>query len=178
MSEIRPAEARDLDEIMLLLSQARAAIARLGIDQWQDGYPEREQIRADIEAGAGVAFVREGRVAGYMALQTAPEPVYARIDGAWRCAGPYLTVHRMAIADGFRGGGLSVEMLNCALERAKSAGMRSVRADTHRGNRAMRRLLEKCGYAHCGEVRYEVTAGDPIRAAYELPISGKESTRI
>lgn len=114
MSEIRPAEARDLDEIMLLLSQARAAIARLGIDQWQDGYPEREQIRADIEAGAGVAFVREGRVAGYMALQTAPEPVYARIDGAWRCAGPYLTVHRMAIADGFRGGGLSVEMLNCA----------------------------------------------------------------
>ena len=43
----------------------------------------------------------------------------------------------------------------------------SVRADTHRGNLAMRGLMRKCGYALCGEVRYDVTAGDPIRVAYE-----------
>ena len=41
MIRIRLAEARDMEALDALFSHARAAIARLGIDQWQDGYPER-----------------------------------------------------------------------------------------------------------------------------------------
>jgi len=164
----RPAEMRDFDSIMTLIAHARAAIRSLGIDQWQDGYPEPEVIAGDIEKGIGRVFEAEGRIAGYMVPLSDPEPIYDRLDGHWLSEGrPYLTVHRMAIDDGYRGTGLSVKMFAYAEGLAREKGLASVRADTHRGNIAMRRLLDKCGFAYCGEVSYPVTAGDPIRVAYE-----------
>ena len=163
----RRAESRDRDAILAVVGHARAAIRALGIDQWQDGYPELEVIAADIAAGIGHVFEADGRVAGYLALSDAPENVYERIDGAWRTGGPYLTVHRMCIDDGFRGTGLSAQMLAFAEETARKKGLASLRADTHRGNIVMQKLLQRCGLERCGEVVYPVTAGDPIRIAYE-----------
>jgi len=164
----RRAEMRDLSTIIETVAQARAAIATLGIDQWQDGYPEPEVLEDDIRRGVGIVFESDGCIAGYMVALCEPEPIYDSIDGAWRTQGNrYLTVHRVAIGNSFRRTGLGKAMLGWAEEYARECGMISVRADTHRGNRAMRGLLEKIGYAYCGDVIYEVTAGDPLRVAYE-----------
>ena len=172
----RTATPRDLDAILAVVDHARAAIRALGIDQWQDGYPEPEVIEADITSGIGHVFEADGRVAGYLALSDVPEAVYARIDGAWLTDGPYLTVHRMCIDDGFRGTGLSARMLAFAEETARAKGLASLRADTHRGNIVMQKLLQRCGLQRCGEVVYTVTAGDPIRIAYEKRIAAPEET--
>ena len=176
MTASRRAEPRDRSAILSAIAHARAAIRALGIDQWQDGYPEPEVIDADIAAGIGYVFEADGQIAGYMVLTDAPEAVYARIDGAWSCAAPYLTVHRMCIDDGFRGTGLSGKMLALAEETARERGLGSVRADTHRGNIVMRKLLERSGFVDCGTVEYEVTAGDPIRVAYEKRITARRET--
>ena len=167
----RPAEPRDLEAINSLIAHARAAIASLGIDQWQDGYPEPELIAADIRSGIGRVFEVDGCIAAYMVPLADPEPVYDSIDGAWiNTDVPYLTVHRMAIDDAYRGTGLSRQMFAWAECYAREKNLASVRVDTHRGNVRMRRLLEKCSFGYCGEVVYEVTAGDPIRVAYEKKI--------
>ena len=168
MIQARPAEMRDLNDIITLISHARAAIARLGIDQWQDGYPEPEVLCADIASGIGYVFETDGKIAGYMVPLADPEPIYQQLQDEWLQNGaPYLTIHRMAIDDGFRGTGLSMEMFAFAEGLAREKGLVSVRADTHTGNLAMRGLLAKCGYSYCGDVSYPVTAGDPIRVAYE-----------
>ena len=159
-----------------MIKHARAAIRALGIDPWQDGYPEPEVIESDIASGIGHVFEADGRIAGYLALAGEPEAVYERIDGAWLTAGPYLTVHRMCIDDGFRGTGLSAEMFAFAEESARARGIESVRVDTHRGNVVMQRLLQKRGFQRCGEVAYPVTAGDPIRIAYEKRIEPQGET--
>ena len=172
----RRAESRDLDAIVAVVAHARAAIRALGIDQWQDGYPEPEIIAADIAVGIGRVFEIDGRVAGYLALADGIEPVYKHIDGAWLTEGSYLTVHRMCVDDSFRGTGLSVRMLALAEETARASGLASVRADTHRGNIVMQKLLQKCGFQRCGEVAYPVSAGDPIRIAYEKRISSPGET--
>lgn len=164
----RPAEMRDHASIMTLISHARAAIARLGIDQWQDGYPEPEVIESDIAKGIGWVFEAEGRIAGYMVPLADPEPIYEQLDEQWlQNSAPYLTIHRMAIDDGFRGTGLSMQMFAFAESLAREKELASMRADTHTGNLAMRRLLDKCGFTYCGDVRYPVAAGDPIRVSYE-----------
>lgn len=174
MTFARPALKRDLPAILSLIDHARAAIRSLGIDQWQDGYPEPELIESDIERGIGYVFEADGRVAGYMVPLADHEPIYDHIDGSWITQGTaYLAVHRMAIDDGYRGTGLSVKMLSFAEDFARERGLISVRADTHRGNKAMRGLMEKCGFRYCGEVVYEVTAGDPVRVAYEKPLEAK-----
>ena len=172
----RRAEMRDRDAILAVVGHARAAIRALGIDQWQDGYPEPEVIEADIAGGIGYVFEAGGRIAGYLALADAPEAVYEDIEGAWLCDAPYLTVHRMCIDDGFRGTGLSRMMFAFAEEEAGERGFSSVRADTHRGNIVMQKLLARCGFELCGTVSYDVLAGDPIRVAYEKRIGAPGET--
>ena len=164
----RRAQRGDFDAIMRLMSHAQAAIRALGIDQWQDGYPEPELIASDIEKQIGWVFADSERIAGYAVLLFGREPIYDGLNGAWLTSGDrYVTIHRMAIDDGYRRTGLSRRMIAFAEEQARNQGMISVRADTHRGNLAMRGLMKNCGYEICGEVVYAVCLGDPIRVAYE-----------
>ncbi|MBQ3575487.1 MAG: GNAT family N-acetyltransferase [Clostridia bacterium] len=164
----RAAEYRDFEAIMDIVHSAQARIALLGIDQWQDGYPEPELIQSDIETGIGCVFEEDGKIAAYLVLLDTSEPVYDELDGEWISNGtPYATLHRMAIGEKWCGRGLSTQIIAHAESFARERGCASLRADTHRGNVRMRRLLEKCGFTYCGECKYDVTAGDPIRVAYE-----------
>ena len=49
--EIRSTKPDEIDTLMDLFAEARATIASLGIDQWQNGYPDRETVMRDIESG-------------------------------------------------------------------------------------------------------------------------------
>jgi hypothetical protein len=46
--KIERANIKNLDVIMQILSDARGRIGRLGIDQWQYGYPTRDIVIEDI----------------------------------------------------------------------------------------------------------------------------------
>ena len=167
----RCAEKRDFAAIMDIVHSAQARIALLGIDQWQDGYPEPELIERDIAEKIGCVFEDDGKIAAYLVLLDTPEAVYDKLDGRWISNdAPYATLHRMAIGDQWCGKGLSMQIIAHAESFARESGCASLRADTHRGNVRMRRLLEKCGFTYCGEVKYDVTAGDPIRVAYEKQV--------
>lgn len=50
---ILPATEADLQAVIELVAQGRAALARQGVDQWQDGYPSPETIRRDLLCGDG-----------------------------------------------------------------------------------------------------------------------------
>ena len=172
MLNYRPARMGDLADIMRLIHEAQAFMRTLDIDQWQDGYPSEAIIRSDIEIGQAFVYADDEaqKVASIAIFSLLPEPIYDALDGEWKTVGPYLTIHRMALDDEHRGSGVAGDMLRMAVEMAKRENMASVRADTHRGNKAMRRFLEKNGFVYCGEVTYPVDAGDPIRVAYELTL--------
>ena len=167
MERFRRATEGDLDGIMGVIREAQAFMRTLEIDQWQDGYPQREILLEDIELGQLYVFAEGEAVCAVAALSLLPEPVYDGIDGAWINGGAYLTIHRMALDDAHRGGGLAARMLERAVEIAAGNDRASVRVDTHPGNKAMRRFLEKNGFVHCGTVYYHVKRGDPQRVAYE-----------
>ncbi len=44
----RHARSEDLSGVMQILGEGRATIKRLGIDQWQLGYPHEEIVAEDI----------------------------------------------------------------------------------------------------------------------------------
>ena len=162
---IRPAAQSDIAQILPVLAQARAAIAALGIDQWQDGYPAQEHIEADIEKGYGYVLCVNGMPQGYFAMLPTPEPTYQTIyNGAWLTDGNYMTVHRVAMSDTLRGQGGAAQAMQFAQGCALRAGMQSVRIDTHEGNLRMRRFLEKQGFLSCGTIYLESGAA---RIAYE-----------
>ena len=54
---IRKAATKDLEDILEIVEDAQQSLKNRSIDQWQNGYPNRESILADISKGIG--FVAE-----------------------------------------------------------------------------------------------------------------------
>lgn len=158
--EPRRAVPEDMDALLDILGQAKAYLRESGVDQWQEGYPNREALMADMEAGRGWLFECEGRPAGYECISMSPEECYRDIDGAWLTEGEnYAVIHRAMAAAKYRGTMLATEMFSLAEDLAAGMGKLSVRVDTHRDNMAMNRLCEKLGYTFCGVV--DLSSVDP-----------------
>ena len=173
--EPRRAEERDIDRLLEILGEAKAYLRECGVNQWQEGYPNREALLEDIAAGRGWVFecMDTGELAGYECVSMQPEVCYRDIDGRWLTEGEsYAVVHRSMAAAKYRGTRLASEMLSFAAELAAGMGKISVRVDTHRDNKAMNRLCEKLGYTYCGvvDLRKVDPAEDSFRNAYEKPL--------
>ena len=156
---ILPATEADLQAVIELVAQGRAALARQGVDQWQDGYPAPGHISADIGRGCGYVLCRPGvrecrAIIAYGAVAFDGEPAYEALEGEWLTDGPYVVVHRMAVADGECGKGVAAEFLRHAEEMARERGIGAFRIDTNHDNRPMLRLLERMGFTFCGKVVY------------------------
>ena len=171
-SIIRKTTEADLQPLMEIFSEARKTIAALGIDQWQNGYPNEAVLREDMARSQSYLAESDGRVIATFAMLTDGEPTYDEIfDGAWRTSGGregYIALHRVAISVAARGKGISTQIVEYAKERARALGRASVRIDTHEGNAVMRRMLEKHGFFHCGTIFLE--SGE-ARVAYEYVLS-------
>ncbi len=170
MIQFRKANSIDIEKLIELYNKGRAAIARLGIDQWQNGYPARADIEKDI--ADDVLWVAEdtdrpGELASVMALIFTGEPTYDVItDGQWLTGDThnYAAIHRITVSPDFRGKGVAGATMRFGMDLAKEAGFTSLRIDTHKGNTAMRGMLEKNGFTHCGTI---FLASGETRVAYE-----------
>lgn len=152
----RKCRAEDIGAAAAVLAAARAFMREQSLPQWQGDYPNAEDVRRDIEQGIGWVL-EEGKILAYAALRPGDEPTYARIEGAWHSDAPYLTLHRVAVAE--YGKGYAGQVF------AHAAAMADyLRIDTHAQNRPMRRAIEKFGFAECGIIHVE--DGSP-RVAYD-----------
>lgn len=162
----------DLPAVMAIIEEARRTIAALGIDQWQNGSPNRAMIEEDIARGQGRAVTLGGKTVGTFALIFDGEPTYTVMEGgSWSLPDrtetgewSYLAIHRVAISVESRGSGVSTAIIRYAEDTARALGRAALRIDTHEGNVVMRRMLEKHGFALRGVIHLE--NGDP-RVAYE-----------
>lgn len=152
--EIRLASLSDLDRIMEIVADAQRFMKQSGVDQWQNGYPTREAFADDIAKGACHVFTVEGKVAGVISVFFEQEESYNTVeDGAWLAGdAPYAVFHRAAVGADYRGMGIAGQMLSYLENLAIERGFKSIRGDTHQDNKAMRGLLEKCGFIHCGTI--------------------------
>jgi len=165
MITIRKSREADLDRLMEIIEEARGTIAALGIEQWQNGYPSREIMEADVAEGASYLVTDGDGICGTFALFPGEEPTYRKIyRGSWLTQGDYVAIHRVAIAVKNRGRGIAEKIMEFSAEYAKKQGTKSLRIDTHPGNVVMRRMLEKNGFSYCGIIHLK---NGNERVAYE-----------
>lgn len=152
--EIRRTKQGDIEKIMPIFDEARATIASLGIDQWQNGYPSRAVIEKDAGKRQSYCVEIDGEIVGTFALIDDGEPTYDEIfDGKWLTGDGkehYFAIHRVAISVKSRGCGIATQIIAFCAGKARECGKASLRIDTHRGNIVMRKMLEKNGFAYCG----------------------------
>ncbi len=173
MMNIRPALANDIDTLMDLYAQGRSALAALGIDQWQGGYPDRATVEADVARGETFVIEDDGAIGGVAMIGAGGDADYDRIDGAWLTdcdsSNPtYLVVHRIATSTARTRRGYASRLISYAEQRARDLGCASVRIDTHPGNVRMRGLMGKLGFKECGIIMISHSSeGTPERIAFE-----------
>lgn len=161
----RKGEERDLERIMELVADAQNWFREQEIDQWQDGYPTRELILSDILGDNNYIVEYNGVTVAAAVISFAGEPTYSEIKGkGWLNDNPYAVVHRIAVSDKYRRKGIAKEILHFTEEQCAERGIKDIRIDTHCDNRAMRALLKKMRYTHCG--RITLTSG-AYREAYQ-----------
>lgn len=153
---------------MSIVKDAQEYLRSQGLDQWQNGYPNVEQIELDIaENESYVVYTNEGEIVGTTVLCTRGEKTYDVIeDGQWLTPedSVYGVIHRLAVKKESRGSGVAKFIFKTCEEMLVNDGIRSMRIDTHEGNKGMQKLISDMGYQYCGVIYLE--SGDK-RLAYE-----------
>lgn len=159
----RKATPADIPFIWSILQQAIIRRRLDGSRQWQDGYPNEEVVKHDIEKGVGYVLTVDEVVAGYAAILINDEPAYNDLNGNWITNGDFVVLHRLAVSDDFLGQGIATRILIHTEFLAFENDISSIKVDTNFDNAPMLKIFEKLSYQYCGEVTFR----GGVRMAFE-----------
>ena len=170
----------DVDRILEIIEKAKIELRKLGLDQWQNGYPNREVIESDVKKG--ISYVLEetaennkkpgekvfGKIVGTIVLSPEREEPYSKIEGKWITNDDYIVIHRLAVDSEIKNKGIATKILEFSEKECIKNKILSIKADTHENNEPMKRFLEKNGFNYCGVIYLdrEPDVGEK-RIAYE-----------
>ena len=178
--QFRPSTLQDIEEMTGIANDAVLYLKEHNINQWQKGYPTRDNLLSDLDKGIGYVAEDRGRLVALCAVTFEEEAAYSALRGAgWLTEGNnYAVVHRMCVAADCHGLGYPALMFDAIETLVLERGAESVRIDTHPENFLMQRTISKAGFTCCGEILVLGTpeAGE-TRLAYEklLPVRSEEA---
>lgn len=158
----------DLEAIWQVIEAARKLLKEQGSPQWQNGQgPQKEEMKSSIEAGDCWVMTDREALCACGVLTEGVDPVYTAItEGTWQGTGPYLAIHRFAVAPDKRGKGVAKLFLKGLVKEGRKIGYHDLRIDTYPENHGMIRVIESCGFSYRGRVYFPVPDGE--RVAFQL----------
>ena len=76
---IRLASLNDLEQILTIVRQAQKWLEENNINQWQNGYPNKETIEKDLDAGYCHVAEADGKIIATVSLVVEPDINYSEI---------------------------------------------------------------------------------------------------
>ena len=154
----------DVDRILEIIEKAKIELRKLGLDQWQNGYPNREVIENDVKLG--ISYVLEDieknrnelesenlkKILGTIVLSPEKEEPYSKIEGKWISDDDYIVIHRLAVDSEIKNKGIATKILEFSEKEYIKNKILSIKTDTHENNEPMKKILEKNGFSYCGVI--------------------------
>ena len=165
----RKAKMSDAEAVFKIIENAKQYLKTHDVWQWQEGYPAMTDIISDIEKGMGYVLDDNGKIAATVSISFERESYFDAFEGAgwieekWSAA-----FHRSAVSPEYRRTGASDALLHGIENECRRLGVSNIRVATHPNNKAMRALLERCGYRLCGIVTLKSVGKEPTRVAYQI----------
>ncbi|HAT4191270.1 GNAT family N-acetyltransferase [Clostridium perfringens] len=154
--EFRQAKISDLDQIVEIIELSKKYLKETKVDQWQDGYPAKEDLRRDIESGNSYVLTNKDEIVATTVISLDGESTYNSIfNGEWITNEDYIVMHRVAVHDKYKGKGIFKELIKEAESLALNKGISSIKIDTHRDNISMQRAVVKNDFKKCGIIYLE-----------------------
>jgi ribosomal protein S18 acetylase RimI-like enzyme len=163
--KFRHAELKDIIEIMKIIKDAQKYLKNNNIDQWQNNYPNRKTIENDIKSKNSYVLEKDKQVIAYSAFIFAKDKTYQNIyKGKWLNDNDYAVIHRLAVAEDYKGQGIASLLIEELEKQASANGINTIRIDTHQDNLSMQKLIKKNNFIYCGIIYTETNAK---RLAYQ-----------
>lgn len=153
---LRKTRQEEINKVLKIIDEAKETLKKNNINQWQNGYPNKDVILNDIKKSESYVLDHDGEIIGTTALSFNGEKTYDKIyEGKWLSNGAYAVIHRIAVVkiEGLKG--IGTEILKKSEEICLSKGIRNIKIDTHKDNKAMQGLLLKNNYEYCGVIYLE-----------------------
>jgi ribosomal protein S18 acetylase RimI-like enzyme len=137
---------------MYLVRDCIEGLRGAGIDQWDEAYPDRQTILADIRGQTAHVAGFDSRFIGMVVLNERQEPEYA--DVPWRGRGRAAVAHRLMVAQEWQSRGVGRMLMQFAEQRAAALGYDCIRLDAFSENPRAIHFYERAGYRRAGRVRF------------------------
>lgn len=154
--EFRQAKISDLDQIIEIIELSKKYLKETKVDQWQDGYPAKEDLRKDIESENSYVLTNKDEIIATTVISLDEESTYNSIfNGEWITNEEYIVMHRVAVHNKYKGKGIFKDLIKEAEKLALNSNIFSIKIDTHKDNISMQRALLKSGFKKCGIIYLE-----------------------
>lgn len=170
--EIKLVSVEEISSVMEIINDAKALLGKVSL-QWQQGYPNEDTMKNDINNSYLYGYYIENFLVGIVSLVPGAEINYLEIEeGSWinYPSETDLNIHRIAIRDGYHKQKIGESLLNFAINFAKKNCYTSIKLDTHRVNIAMQKISINTGFKYRGIIYLKRDEVDNSRLAYELNI--------
>jgi len=157
--QIRKTLPSDIPEISEIYESAKRFMRESGNPtQWNDGKPNADTAREDMENGVGYVAEENGEILAVFMFCVGEDTTYKNIyEGSWLNDNPYAVIHRIAVKEQGRG------LIGYCIDECYKI-CPNLKIDTHRNNIPMQKALAKRGFKYCGIIYLE--NGDE-RLAYQ-----------
>lgn len=147
--QYRPAELQDLDDIFSLVQYAIRHMDELGIHQWDEIYPCREDLSEDISNGDMHIGCIGGRIAVIYVLNKDYDEEYetaawAHPEREWR------VLHRLCVHPDFQNMGVGRLTLDHIQRDLLNMNVEALRLDVFSQNPYSQKLYAKAGFTQTG----------------------------
>lgn len=149
---IRQGQKEDATRIIEVLSACGKNLRNQGIDQWDESYPNLEQIKKDIAQNELFVIESDGIIQGCIVLNEVQDKEYFELDWLTKNDEKQLVVHRLGIHPDSQGKGLARKLMDFSENLAKSRSYKSIRLDTFSQNPKNQAFYKKRGYSEIGSV--------------------------
>lgn len=138
---------------MDLIGAATASMNAQGVLQWDEVYPDRETICADVAGETLMVLDEDGALKGMVVLNEYQDREYADVD--WQLTqGRQLVVHRLCVHPLYQGQGVAKRLMEFAEDYAQQGGYSAIRLDAFSQNPISLGLYDKLGYRKTGVVTF------------------------
>ncbi len=148
---IRKAKTNELNQIMGVYHSCVKGMIDLGIDQWDESYPNREVIEKDIEIGDYYVGIINDEIVSGIKIDTKQDPTYLAID--WQDkTNNFMVVHRLCVKTSVWSKGIGKQMMEFAENLALENKHISMRLDTYINNPKAIAFYKRIGYKQLGHI--------------------------
>ena len=164
MITIKKSTYNDIDEIMIIIEQAKEYFTQKEFFQWNKEYPNKDTIKNDIDKNNSFIVLLDNNIVGTFSLIVGEDMCYKNICGNWISNDLYATIHRLAIHNHYKRKGISHKIIKYCENFCIDNNIKTLRIDTHSLNKPMINFIEKNNFQYCGIIQ---TRGLSNRVAYE-----------